>query len=103
MPGRPLILALLPLVLWSGLLGGERTGPVSPGPDGRPAPGYVAWFKADAIMALDDGDPVSAWDDSGPDNQDATQPIASLQPSLSRSSIATPIRQKKREASLKGF
>ncbi len=46
----------------------------------EPASGYIAWFKADAIVAPDDGDPVSAWDDSGPDNQDAAQPSASFQP-----------------------
>jgi RHS repeat-associated protein len=45
-----------------------------------PAAGYVAWFKANAIAGLNDGDPVGTWDDSGPNNKDATQSTASLKP-----------------------
>ena len=46
----------------------------------NPASGYVAWFKADAITGLSDGDSVGAWDDSGPNNKDATQATDSLKP-----------------------
>lgn len=46
----------------------------------EPAPGYAAWFKADAMTGLGDGDSVSMWDDSSPNNKDATQSSASLRP-----------------------
>ncbi|MGH7571860.1 MAG: hypothetical protein ACREMK_08475 [Gemmatimonadota bacterium] len=49
-------------------------------PLGDPAAGYQAWFMADAVAGLSDGDPVSAWEDLGPNHQDATQTTASFRP-----------------------
>ncbi|MGH7572373.1 MAG: RHS repeat-associated core domain-containing protein [Gemmatimonadota bacterium] len=45
-----------------------------------PAPGYVGWFKADAIVGLSDGDSVSTWEDAGPNNKDATQGTGGRKP-----------------------
>jgi hypothetical protein len=36
------------------------------------ASGLYRWFKADAIIGLSDGDPVSTWEDSGSGNRDGT-------------------------------
>ncbi|MGH7556995.1 MAG: hypothetical protein ACREMD_04320 [Gemmatimonadota bacterium] len=46
----------------------------------EPAPGYTAWFKADALVGLADGDRVGRWEDSSPSNADATQSSDSLKP-----------------------
>ncbi|MGH7557063.1 MAG: hypothetical protein ACREMD_04675 [Gemmatimonadota bacterium] len=39
----------------------------------EPVPGFAAWFKADAIEGLTDGDPVGLWEDSSSNNKDASQ------------------------------
>lgn len=62
--------------------------PPGPGPSGEPAPGYSVWFKTDAIIGLNDGDPVNTWEDSGPGNKDATQPTPSSQPVYKTSVVA---------------
>lgn len=46
----------------------------------QPAAGFVAWFKADTIAGLADGDPVTVWEDAGPNNNDAAQTNASFRP-----------------------
>lgn len=35
--------------------------------------GLLVWLKADAITGLSDGDPVTTWEDSGSNNNDATE------------------------------
>ncbi|MGH7572761.1 MAG: fibronectin type III domain-containing protein [Gemmatimonadota bacterium] len=54
--------------------------PPGPGPAGDPAPGYVAWFKADGMTGFNNGDPVDVWEDSGPSEMGATQTTASFRP-----------------------
>jgi hypothetical protein len=54
--------------------------PPDPGPYGNPAPGYAAWFKADAIEGLTNNDPVTTWEDAGPHHKDATQANSSFRP-----------------------
>lgn len=56
-------------------------------PLGEPAPGYKAWFRADAIIGLSDGEAVATWEDLGPNDQNATQSTASFRP-IYKSSIA---------------
>lgn len=46
----------------------------------EPAPGFAAWFKADAIVGLSDGDPVGLWEDSSTSNKDASQSTAAFKP-----------------------
>ncbi|MGH7558183.1 MAG: LamG-like jellyroll fold domain-containing protein [Gemmatimonadota bacterium] len=46
----------------------------------EPVPGYAAWFKADAIVDLGDGDSVGTWEDSSPNNKHATQSTNSFRP-----------------------
>lgn len=43
-------------------------------------PGLRAWYKADAITGLADGDPVATWPDSGPNGYDLTQATAAKRP-----------------------
>lgn len=54
----------------------------------QPSPGYAAWFKADAIVDLNDGDPVGTWEDSSPNNKNATQTTASLKPVFKTNLVA---------------
>lgn len=54
--------------------------PPPPPPYGDPASGYSAWLKADGIVGLNDGDQIATWDDSSPNNKDATQSTASFRP-----------------------
>lgn len=43
-------------------------------------PNLVAWFKADAIVGLNDGDAVSTWSDSSPSGYNLTQGVAARRP-----------------------
>jgi hypothetical protein len=42
--------------------------------------GLVLWLDADAIEGLNDGDPVTTWEDQSGNNNDATQSSASAKP-----------------------
>lgn len=42
--------------------------------------GLILWFKADAITGLNDGDPVTTWNDSSVSANNATQATASQKP-----------------------
>ncbi len=47
--------------------------------------GLTAWYKADAISGLSDGDPVATWVDSGPNGYDMSQLIVEDQPTYVQS------------------
>jgi hypothetical protein len=42
--------------------------------------GLAIWLKADAIIGLADGDPVTTWEDSSTNNRDATQATSASKP-----------------------
>ncbi len=73
------------LLTLAGGVSGHR-GFADPPPDSRnyqpiePAPGYAAWFKADGITGLGDGDSVAIWEDASANNKDATQSTISFRP-----------------------
>ncbi len=68
-----------------GTLAGGGAAPWTP----ADIPGLTYWFKADAIVGLSDGDPVSTWVDSSGGGNNATQGTGSAQPTYKTNQINT--------------
>lgn len=47
-----------------------------------PTPQVVAWFRADSISGLSNGDPVDIWEDASANGLDATQVVSSQRPTF---------------------
>jgi hypothetical protein len=60
----------------AGILSQASASPWTPA---TPA-GLLAWYKADAITGLSDGDPIGTWPDSSGNGRDLTQATAAAKP-----------------------
>jgi hypothetical protein len=63
--------------------GGAVAGPAPIDPDA--VSGLQGWWEADAIVGLNDGDPVATWEDSHTSNHDLVQPTGAQKPTYKTS------------------